>query len=64
MKLILHEVSHPQIHLFDSDHWYGCGQAHQGLPEVILKMKTSICQDWIKLWWWFLSQGFPLKSGQ
>ena len=41
----LHLVRHTQIHLFDSLHLYGCGQAHQGLPKVILNVKSAICYD-------------------
>ena len=46
MKLFfLHVVRHPQIHLFDLVHSYGCGQAHQGLPKINLDIKTAIWQD-------------------
>ena len=44
-KLIfLNEVRHIKIHLFDSVHSYGCGQAYLGMPKVI-SIKSAICQD-------------------
>ena len=43
MKLFfLLVVKHTQIHLFDSVHSYGCGQAHQSLPKVILNIKVVL----------------------
>ena len=43
MKLtFLHVFSHTQIHLFGSDHSYGCVQANLGLPKSILNIKSAI----------------------
>ena len=44
-SFFLHVVRHAQLHLFDSLHSNGCGQAHQGFPKVILNIKTVICED-------------------
>ena len=40
----LHMVRHTQIHLFDLVHFYGCGQAHMGLPTVVFSIKSIIYQ--------------------
>ena len=38
----LHMVRHTQIHLADLLHFYGCGQAHMGLPTVVFSIKSTI----------------------
>ena len=46
MKLIfLHVVRYTKINLFDSVHSDGCGQAHMGIPKLILNLKFAISQD-------------------
>ena len=43
MKLLLLHVGRDmQTHLFDSVHSYWCGQAHLGIPKVILNIKSGI----------------------
>ena len=38
-------VRHTKIHLFDSIHLYGSGQAHLGMPKVIPNNKFLLCQN-------------------
>ena len=38
----LHMVRHTQIHLANLLHFYGCGQAHMGLPTVVFSIKSTI----------------------
>ena len=54
--------THKYIYLIQSIHM-GVVRHTRVFPEVILNIKTAICQDWIELWCWFLTQGFPLGCG-
>ena len=40
---------HKYIYLAHSVRSFCCGQAYLGLPNVILNIKSAICQDWIEL---------------
>ena len=64
MKLFfLHVVgTHKYIYLIQSIHM-GVVRHTRVFPKVILNIKTAIYQDWIELWCWFLTQGFPLGCG-
>ena len=53
----MHVVRHTQIHLFNWVHSYECGQAHLGLPKIILNIKFAIYQDSIELWCCFFAYG-------
>ena len=45
MNFISYLLRHTKIHLYDSVHWYVCGQAHLSMPKVISNIKSSVCQD-------------------